>query len=136
MSAQIKALIQFECRNSTCKNIVNKVGNKYNYYCMNHMRCGMEVTNNAKACEGCLKSFQGENYLTKVMKGELNNVSPGFVPIEINISSPQALAIQPPNTMLHKLNTIEEKDEEVEEKDEEIEEMDEEVSDDDITIYI
>jgi len=137
MSAQIKALIQLECRNSTCTNNANKIGMKYNYYCMDHMRCGTKVTTTTRVCEGCLKTFQGEDpsIVDEMVIAETNNVLPEFIPIEINIS-PQVLPIPPllisspppapPIAMCHKLDKIVEEDEE-----------DEEVSDDEeMTIYI
>ena len=45
-----------KCRNSKCLNMVNKVNDKFNFYCMDHMWCGTEVVN-GKICQGCLNCF-------------------------------------------------------------------------------
>ena len=122
MSAQIEASIQLECRNSICTNNANKIGNKYNYYCMAHMRCGTKVTTTAKVCEGCLKTFQGEDpsIVDEMVIAETNTQVLTIPPLLIS-SSPPA----PPIAMCHKLDKIEE------------EEEDEEVSEDEeMTIYI
>ena len=51
-----------KCRNSECLNMVNKVDDKLNFYCMDHMRCGREVTKSEDVCSGCLETFQDSNH--------------------------------------------------------------------------
>lgn len=51
------------CRTTGCNNRVRIVGNKMNYYCNLHIRCGCDATVKGP-CEGCLKTFQSDGELT------------------------------------------------------------------------
>jgi hypothetical protein len=51
----------WKCSKSGCYRHVNVVGGKWNHYCFNHLRCGLDIGSKGP-CQGCLKTFQGEYY--------------------------------------------------------------------------
>jgi hypothetical protein len=48
------------CRTMGCSRRVNEQLNGLNYYCMEHMACGLTYTD--KPCSGCLNTYQKNNH--------------------------------------------------------------------------